>query len=270
MKELFIVEKVNDRITRIKMPYVCAYLVEGDDRAMLIDNGWGYGDIKSVVDSLTDLPYEVMLTHGHGDHGGANSQFDRIYLNPLDYQLEKYSCSDQVRTKLLSRFLKLKRQEFHPNLLLPYQETEFLPLEEGMTFDLGGISLMPVLVSGHSMGSMTIIIPEERIAIFGDSCHNGVLINLASSATVATYLESLNHLKTFEKLYDRVLINHVDYEEPKEVLDATILWAKRILNQTDDHVEVNKHGDHYFIARDRARSYSPFERLGNIKYATIK
>ena len=69
--ELFKSVKVTDRITRIEMPYVCAYLIEGDDKAILLDTGFGYGDLKAFVDTLTTLPYEVILTHGHPDHAGG-------------------------------------------------------------------------------------------------------------------------------------------------------------------------------------------------------
>src|SRR5699024_1665588 len=69
--ELFKVEPVIPGITRIKMPYVCSYIVKGSDRAVLIDTGFGYGDLKSVVDELIDLPYDVICSHGHPDHAGG-------------------------------------------------------------------------------------------------------------------------------------------------------------------------------------------------------
>ena len=44
------------------------YIVEGRDRALVIDTGMGWGDIVSFVGSITRLPYALALTHGHGDH----------------------------------------------------------------------------------------------------------------------------------------------------------------------------------------------------------
>lgn len=68
---LFEVEKVTERIYRIIMPYVCVYLIIGNDRAILIDAGFGYGDLKAVVESITDLPVTLLLSHAHTDHIGG-------------------------------------------------------------------------------------------------------------------------------------------------------------------------------------------------------
>lgn len=56
---------------------VASSLVIGKTKALLIDTGYGYGDLKSVVRSLTDLPIRVMNTHCHLDHAGGNYLFQK-------------------------------------------------------------------------------------------------------------------------------------------------------------------------------------------------
>jgi hydroxyacylglutathione hydrolase len=56
------------------------YLVAGDERALLIDTGWGIGDLPGVVASLTDLPLLVVNTHGHPDHTVRSWQFERVHM----------------------------------------------------------------------------------------------------------------------------------------------------------------------------------------------
>ena len=58
--------KVEDGITRIESLQTgeYMYLIEGTDRAILIDTGMGLGNIKEYVDGLTKLPYDVVL-HGY-------------------------------------------------------------------------------------------------------------------------------------------------------------------------------------------------------------
>jgi len=56
------------------------YLAVGDKKAALIDTGCGIGNVLdevrvgNVLDEvreITDLPVEVLLTHGHLDHCGG-------------------------------------------------------------------------------------------------------------------------------------------------------------------------------------------------------
>ena len=44
------------------------YLVTGTKRGLLIDTGWGTGDLPALVASLTQLPVDIVNTHGHRDH----------------------------------------------------------------------------------------------------------------------------------------------------------------------------------------------------------
>lgn len=81
----FRTEKISDRVTRIYA--VCTelmYLVEGDEKAALLDTGSGFGSLRSVVDQLTDKPVIVLLTHGHTDHAMGAGEFDVVYMNHKD------------------------------------------------------------------------------------------------------------------------------------------------------------------------------------------
>ncbi|MBN1247835.1 MAG: MBL fold metallo-hydrolase, partial [Anaerolineae bacterium] len=60
------------------------YLVAGEGHALLIDTGWGEGDLKAHVATLTDLPLWVVNTHGHRDHTAGNGQFDEVYVHTAD------------------------------------------------------------------------------------------------------------------------------------------------------------------------------------------
>ena len=65
----FRTEKVSDRITRIfGTSGELWYLVEGSEKAALLDTGSGLGHMKPLIESLTDKPLLVLLTHGHVDH----------------------------------------------------------------------------------------------------------------------------------------------------------------------------------------------------------
>ena len=48
------------------------YLLEGKEKAMLIDTGWGAGNLRACVEKLTDKPLIVVNTHFHPDHSAGN------------------------------------------------------------------------------------------------------------------------------------------------------------------------------------------------------
>ena len=43
-------------------------LLTGEERALLVDTGYGLEDVSAMVRSLTDKPLTVLLTHAHHDH----------------------------------------------------------------------------------------------------------------------------------------------------------------------------------------------------------
>ena len=57
------------------------YLLEGDDRALLIDAGAWMPHLAETVAKLTDKPVTVVLTHGHGDHVGGVIGFPECWIH---------------------------------------------------------------------------------------------------------------------------------------------------------------------------------------------
>lgn len=51
------------------------YLVGGETKSLLIDTGWGLGNLNELVESITSLPLNVVFTHGHPDHVKVHSNF---------------------------------------------------------------------------------------------------------------------------------------------------------------------------------------------------
>lgn len=57
------------------------YLLEGDDRALLIDTGLGICDISAEVKKLTDKPVTAVATHIHWDHIGGHKYYADFYAH---------------------------------------------------------------------------------------------------------------------------------------------------------------------------------------------
>ena len=65
------------------------YLVEGNDRAVLIDAGTNIPGLDKIVAKITSKPVTLMLTHGHGDHVGGAAPFPEVWVAPADEQMFK-------------------------------------------------------------------------------------------------------------------------------------------------------------------------------------
>ena len=39
------------------------YILEGSERSLVIDAGTGYCNFKAIIESITDKPYDVAITH---------------------------------------------------------------------------------------------------------------------------------------------------------------------------------------------------------------
>ena len=70
---------VSRHLNRIILPCgVCVYLVQGTHEAVLLDTGFGIGDLKGFVEQKVATPYQVWLSHGHLDHAGGSAQFETV------------------------------------------------------------------------------------------------------------------------------------------------------------------------------------------------
>ena len=60
------------------------YVIEGNDKALVIDAGTNMPNLDKAVAALTGKPVMVALTHGHGDHVGGIGCFPEVWINPAD------------------------------------------------------------------------------------------------------------------------------------------------------------------------------------------
>lgn len=247
---LFEVEKISEQIYRISMPYVCCYLIVGKKQAVLIDCGWGYGDSKGVAESITDLPLTLILSHGHPDHIGGAAPFEKVYLHEKDWGMVESQSQIDLRRRLMLQSVPEDFVENPDEWQAPRQEA-YLPMDDETTFDLGEVTLLSFHVPGHTRGSMVFIIPEERIAIFGDGISHPTLIIFDNSATIQEHYDALVKLEQYSHLYDRVLVNHESGELDKVVLDNSIQLAHKILAGEDEKISASK----------RAQQLSPDEKV---------
>lgn len=270
-------EKISENTTRIFGPTgELMYLVEGSDRAALIDTGTGVGNLKTYVESLTNKPCFVLLTHGHVDHAMGAPAFEEVYMHPADKEVYAAHSDMHIRSEYLEmtmreNFKRIKEEDY----IAVESCSRYKFLLPGDIFDLGGIHLEICLGAGHTPGSITILFVEERTLLLGDACNFFTFLFDENSLGVSTYQKNMIELdyKTIGR-YDKVYLSHGRGDAPKEMLSSVIEVCEDIKSGKTDDVPFNFLGHKAYIAKALIKGTYGMERkdggLGNIVYSKEK
>jgi len=151
-----------------------SYLVAGNEQAVLIDSGYGAGNIREYCQSLTDKPVRYIInTHDHFDHTANNCYFEKAYMTAASKELATIP------------FPSFEGIDFPRDYLVEI-------VKDGDSIDLGGRPLEFIEIPDHAVGSIAILDSRERILFGGDEISgNFKKVNTSMS----------NVKKQFEKLW---------------------------------------------------------------------
>lgn len=232
-KEWFTTEDLGDGIHLIKNPLgVEMYLVEGEEKAALLDTGLGIGDLKKIVGSLTEKPVEVYLTHGHVDHGGGIYAFEEVYVPEGDLELLRWHTKVDFRLDFAGTYAPELREIEDIQNYMPYRAGMGVhTIRPGDRIELGNRTLTVVNLKGHTQGSVGYYDDRTRTLFAGDGCNNSTFLFLKESSTVAEYKEMLLALqKEWMPKVDRILICHKYTQVPVHVVEDLLECCDMVLN----------------------------------------
>lgn len=178
------------------------YLIEGSEKALLIDTGTKISALDSIVRLITQKPLFVAVTHIHVDHAGNMNYFGDIYFHPAD-------------TSLLHR--------------LPPYPGKVHYLADVNSFNLGNKTIEALLVPGHTPGSVVFLDRQAGNCFSGDAFGSGqVWMQLRPHVSMEVYAESCRRM---ERLMDegisKIYCGHYPYI--KRALDNTYMTDMRQL-----------------------------------------
>lgn len=149
------------------------YIVEGSQRALLIDAGTAIRDLDKIVAGITSKPVTLVATHVHGDHtGSAVNYFSEIWIN----------AADMVNVPSNMRGYKGK---------INY-------LSDGQVFDLGDREIEVVFTPGHTPGSTTFFDKEKGYGFSGDAFGS---TNLLLTTNFSTLLNTCTRVERYMEKY---------------------------------------------------------------------
>ncbi len=242
--------KISDSLYQIqekhsdKAPAVYMYLVIGEDKAAMIDTGFGVVDyLRSEIDKITDKPVVCILTHGHPDHAGAAALFDDIWMHPDDGPIVMENISYERRE--MDCF---GRGDVDDDLHAYCEEhmvitdsLNYKPMRAGDVFDLGGITLEVYEIPGHTKGSVALFNKKDNYAMIGDAFAPHTAPE--ERVDLADYADGL---ETFDKaINDDTLLYYGHSEEPLDhcYLKDTAAACREILAGMgeNDPLDLPKH-----------------------------
>lgn len=135
------------------------YLLEGEDRALLIDTGWGAGNLRAFVERLTSRPVIAALTHGHLDHAGGCGEWESVLMLP-GAEADLKTC---------------RRLPFDISKL-PHPDFEHTHVKDGDVIDLGGRSVELLDISAHSNGSLAFLDRKNGYLFVGDELESAQVL----------------------------------------------------------------------------------------------
>lgn len=170
------------------------YIVEGSERALLIDTGTKCDSLGEVIRKITSKPLDVVITHAHPDHAGNIGFFDEIYLHPADTVLLQKDYQGKVRY-----------------------------LKDGDVFALGDRKLEVRHLPGHTPGSIALFDKEAGDCFTGDTFGSGMVwLQLRPFSTMSTYINSCSRMiNIMGENIDKIYCGHYPYI--KKTLDKNYI-----------------------------------------------
>jgi glyoxylase-like metal-dependent hydrolase (beta-lactamase superfamily II) len=231
-KSWFLVKQVADKVWRIDdHGGDNMYLVEGDDKALLIDAGTGVADLSACIKSITALPLVVVNTHGHPDHCGSDYQFPEVYAHRSDFDMIASFCNESFHKDEVKR-AEGKFPELAPLLLKQvddFKMPKLLPVQQGFVFKLGKRDLEVIEVPGHTKGSICLLDAKNKLLFTGDNNNTIVWLFLKDCLPLEIYIQTLQNLKKRSGEFAVLLPGHGDPMD-KEFIDEQIICGQNILS----------------------------------------
>ncbi|MFY9638648.1 MAG: MBL fold metallo-hydrolase [Methanobacterium sp.] len=208
-----------------------SYLIGGKTKSLLVDTGWGIGNLSKLVHSLTSLPVEVVFTHGHPDHVNGAYQFSNLYITFEDENLLNNFYEKGTRKQIINRFKDILPPNFSMDDWVNGEITSPSLISEGYIFDLGGKKIKVIECPGHTPGSICLLDKADQILFSGDSLlSKPVLMNLETSLQLSTYLKSIKHINSFSDDFKTILSGHDEKAVDPVVVQELIDGVTDIIN----------------------------------------
>ncbi len=167
----------------------------GNDKILLIDTGFGTEYLIPKIREVSNLPIEVLLTHGHVDHIGGLKFFTEVSANEKDFPM----LPEDIKKK---------------------------PLKDGDKIDIGNFVFEIIEIPGHTEGKKVKLEKKKKFLIAGDSVQEGPIFMFGDVSKFDTYIASMEKLNNYKKNIKTIYSAHNTLSYGPEYIKYCIEDAK--------------------------------------------
>ena len=156
-----------------------SYLIVGPEKAMLIDTGFGLGDLKGLCDEITGgKPLIVANTHSHFDHAYGNAQFGEVYCHEDEADILETKNNAHIWDYLFDENGKGIWADFDQGDIIEYKPYKIIGVPDHYIFNLGGdYEVELISLPGHTKGHAAYLDKHNHTLFGGDqTCLGGSIM----------------------------------------------------------------------------------------------
>ena len=194
--------RINEDTWRIEDNGVRLFVLEGKEKALLIDSGMRTPNAREIAEGITKLPLELLNTHADPDHISGNEAFQSVLMSPMEEAVYRAHGG----------------------------KANIIPVKNGDVLDLGNRPLEIIDLPGHTPGSIAILDRNHRALISGDSIQDGRIFMFGNHRNMKNYIDSLSNLSQYEGRFDTIYPSHGSFPVSPELTAKLVSGAKQILS----------------------------------------
>lgn len=184
------IKNINETTWTIEEPGVRIFLLEGTEKALLIDTGMNMPEAREIAETLTKKPLYLLNTHADRDHLSGNKAFDTCYMHPDEE--ENFRSSG-----------------------ITY---DIIPVQDRDTLDLGDRKLEIFHIPGHTPGSIAIYDHSTQNLISGDSIQSGNIFMFGPQRNLDLFIQSMEKMMNFPYPIKDIYPSHGDCPVKPELI----------------------------------------------------
>ncbi len=199
-----------------EMDKITMYLINGANKALLIDTGLGVTNLPDLYNKICGKkPLIVVNTHAHEDHNSGNNQFFRTYVGRFDEAYSHRIMTPEMRELMKQLYFQdIAKEGWMLNTWKPGPSKEVYTLCENDIIHLGNYTFQILEVPSHTLGSIVLWEENHGWMFTGDIMLTwevwGHLTDgfFAPSASLKIYYKSLKKLLNYSEKIKCIFPSH--------------------------------------------------------------